>query len=81
MYIFVHRFHLPESRGNLRPILCAQGWWKTLTKSSNQIQGESCKTTTKKRNLMRTLPYHDRLNFFFLMNKVPDPLELALIKS
>lgn len=48
MYIFVHTFHLPESRGNLRPILCAQGWWKTLIKSSNQRQGENCKTTTKK---------------------------------
>lgn len=77
MYIFVHRFHLPESRGNLRPISCAQEWWKTLTKSSNQRQGESCKMTTKKRNLMRTLPYHDRLNFFFLTSKAPDPCNSA----
>lgn len=61
-------YHLPESRGNLRPILCAQGWWKTLTKSSNQRQGENCKTTTKKeRNLIRNLPYHDRLHFFSIV--------------
>lgn len=60
--------HLPELRGNLKPILCAQGWQKTLTISSNQIQGENCKIT-EKRSLMRTTQNHHKAN------KAPDPLE------
>lgn len=53
--------HLPELRGNLKPILCAQGWSKTLTISSNQIQGENCKITEKRR-LMRTTQNHHKTN-------------------
>lgn len=59
--------YLPELRGNLKPILCAQGWQKTLTKSSNQIQGENCKVTEKEK--------FDENHVESPQNRAPDPLE------
>lgn len=56
-------FHLPKSGGNLKPILYAQGWWKTLTKSSNQRQEGNWKTTKEEKSDKKS--YHESLLFCF----------------